>query len=76
MKSTLYDVIICDKNNQLICSHKRTYDAYQKYVTDPEHTSVLERNRIPQFKILSEVGKKDRTAHAPVYPGRALQLRV
>lgn len=37
VKSTLYDVIICDKNNQLICSHKRTYDAYQKYVTDPEH---------------------------------------
>ncbi|TGY66075.1 IS21 family transposase [Dubosiella muris] len=37
VKSTPYDVFICDQNNRLICTHKRTYDPFQKYVTNPDH---------------------------------------
>ena len=37
IKATLAEIRICDKNNKLICTHKRLYKDYPKYSTDPSH---------------------------------------
>ena len=37
IKATLSEIRVCDKNNKLICTHKRSYKEYPKYITDPSH---------------------------------------
>lgn len=37
LKATLGEIRICDKNNKLICVHRRSYKEFPKYITKPEH---------------------------------------
>ena len=37
LKATPTEIRICDKNNRLICTHKRSYNEYPKYITDDSH---------------------------------------
>lgn len=37
LKATPTEIKICDKNNRLICTHKRSYNEYPKYITDDSH---------------------------------------
>lgn len=37
VKASFFDIIIVDSMNHLICSHARSYNAYPKYITKPEH---------------------------------------
>ena len=37
LKATPTEIRICDMNNRLICTHKRSYNEYPKYITDDSH---------------------------------------
>lgn len=37
LKATMFDITICDENNRLICTHKRAYSTFPKYITKDEH---------------------------------------
>lgn len=37
LKATPTEIRICDKNNHLICTHKRSYNEFPKYITDDTH---------------------------------------
>ena len=37
LKASPSEIRICDKNNRLICSHKRSYNPFPKYITDDTH---------------------------------------
>lgn len=37
LKATMFDITICDENNRLICTHKRAYFVFPKYITKEEH---------------------------------------
>ena len=37
LKATIGEIRICDKNNKLICTHRRSYRDYPKYITKIEH---------------------------------------
>ena len=37
LKATMGEIRICDRNNKLICTHRRSYKDFPKYITKPEH---------------------------------------
>ena len=37
LKATMAEIRICDRNNKLICSHRRSYTTFPKYITKTEH---------------------------------------
>lgn len=37
LKATMAEIRICDRNNKLICAHRRSYTTFPKYITKPEH---------------------------------------
>lgn len=43
LKATATDIKICDKNNRLICTHKRSYAKFPLYVTKDEHMPAPHR---------------------------------
>ena len=60
LKATPTEIRICDQNNRLICSHKRCYNDYPKYVTNDSHMP-------PGHLYYKEINNKD----GEYYRGRA-----
>ena len=52
LKATASEVKICDRNNRLICTHKRSYNSFPKYITDESHMPASHR-------YYSEVNNRD-----------------
>lgn len=52
LKATLGEIRICDKNNRLICTHRRSYKDFPKYITKDEHMK-------PEHLYYKEVNSKD-----------------
>lgn len=52
LKATLGEIRICDRNNKLICVHRRSYKEFPKYITKPEHMK-------PEHLYYKEVNSKD-----------------
>ena len=43
LKATMSEVMICDRNNKLICRHERSYKKFPKYITDEDHMPQAHR---------------------------------
>lgn len=54
LKATMAEIRICDQNNKLICTHRRSYKDFPKYITKPEHMK-------PEHQYYKEVNSKDGT---------------
>ena len=52
LKATMAEIRICDRNNKLICTHRRYYKDFPKYITKPEHMA-------PEHQYYKEVNSKD-----------------
>jgi transposase len=52
LKATPTEIKICDKNNRLICTHKRIYNPFPKYITDESHMP-------PNHVFYKEINNKD-----------------
>ncbi len=52
IKATLAEIRICDKNNKLICTHKRIYGDNHRYITDPSHMPA-------SHQFYNEINSKD-----------------
>lgn len=52
LKATMAEVRICDRNNKLICTHRRSYKDFPKYITKPEHMAL-------EHQYYKEVNSKD-----------------
>lgn len=52
LKATMAEIRICDRNNRLICTHRRSYKDFPKYITKPEHMK-------PEHQYYKEVNSKD-----------------
>ncbi len=37
LKATMAEIRICDRNNKLICTHRRSYNEFPRYITKDEH---------------------------------------
>ena len=37
LKATMAEIRICDRNNKLICTHRRSYTTFPRYITKSEH---------------------------------------
>lgn len=37
LKATMAEIRICNRDNKLICTHRRSYTNFPKYITKPEH---------------------------------------
>ena len=46
------EIRICDRNNKLLCSHRRSYTNFPKYITKPEHMK-------PEHQYYRDVNSKD-----------------
>lgn len=52
LKATMAEIRICDKNNKLICTHRRSYKDFPKYITRTEHMK-------PEHQYYKEVNSRD-----------------
>ena len=52
LKATMAEIRICDHNNKLICTHRRSYKEFPKYITRQEHMA-------PEHQYYKEVNSKD-----------------
>ena len=52
LKATMAEIRICDRNNKLICTHRRSYKEFPKYITRREHMA-------PEHQYYKEVNSKD-----------------
>ncbi len=52
LKATMAEIRICDRNNKLICTHRRSYKEFPKYITKTEHMK-------PEHRFYKEVNSKD-----------------
>lgn len=52
LKATMAEIRICDRNNKLICNHKRSYNEFPKYITKDEHMK-------PEHLFYKEINAKD-----------------
>lgn len=52
LKATMAEIRICDKNNKLICTHRRSYKDFPKYITKQEHMK-------PEHQYYKDVNSKD-----------------
>lgn len=52
LKATMAEIRICDRNNKLVCTHRRSYKDFPKYITKPEHMK-------PEHQYYKEVNSKD-----------------
>ena len=52
LKATLAEIRICDRNNKLICTHRRSYKDFPRYITKTEHMK-------PEHLYYKEVNTKD-----------------
>ena len=52
LKATMAEVRICDRNNKLLCTHRRSYTDFPKYITKAEHMK-------PEHQYYHDVNSKD-----------------
>ena len=52
LKATIGEIRICDKNNKLLCTHRRSYKDFPKYITKSEHMK-------PEHQYYKEINSKD-----------------
>lgn len=52
LKATLTEIRICNRNNRLICKHRRSYKEFPLYITDDSHMK-------PEHLYYKEVNAKD-----------------
>ncbi len=52
LKATLSEIRICDSNNRLICTHRRSYRTFPLYITDASHMK-------PEHLYYKELNEKD-----------------
>lgn len=52
LKATMTEIRICDRNNKLLCTHRRSYKDFPKYITKTEHMK-------PEHQYYKEVNSKD-----------------
>ncbi len=52
VKASMYEVRICDQYNRIICTHKRVYSDFPRYITEPSHMR-------PEHLYYKEVNEKD-----------------
>ena len=52
LKATIAEIRICDRNNKLICTHRRSYNDFPRYITKPEHMK-------PEHQYYRDVNSKD-----------------
>ena len=52
LKATIAEIRICDRNNKLICTHRRSYKDFPRYITKPEHMK-------PEHQYYRDVNSKD-----------------
>ena len=52
LKATMAEIRICDRNNKLICTHRRSYTDFPKYITKAEHMK-------PEHQYYHDVNSKD-----------------
>ena len=52
LKATMAEIRICDRNNKLLCAHRRSYTDFPKYITKPEHMK-------PKHQYYRDVNSKD-----------------
>jgi hypothetical protein len=52
IKATIAEIKICDRNNKLICTHRRSYKDFPRYITNPEHMK-------PEHQYYKDVNSKD-----------------
>lgn len=52
LKATLSEIRICDRNNRLICTHRRSYTDFPKYITEDSHMK-------PSHLYYKDVNRKD-----------------
>lgn len=52
LKATMAEIRICDKNNKLICTHRRSYKDFPKYITKEDHLK-------PEHQYYRDVNSKD-----------------
>ena len=52
LKATMAESRICDRNNKLICTHRRSYTDFPKYITKTEHMK-------PEHQYYHDVNSKD-----------------
>ena len=52
IKATIAEIRICDRNNKLICTHRRSYKDFPRYITKDEHMK-------PEHQYYKEVNSKD-----------------
>lgn len=52
LKATMAEIKICDMNNKLICTHRRSYNDFPKYITKSEHLK-------PEHQYYKDVNSKD-----------------
>lgn len=52
LKATLSEIRICDRNNRLLCTHRRSYTDFPKYITEDSHMK-------PSHLYYKDVNRKD-----------------
>ena len=52
LKATMAEIRICDRNNKLICTHRRSYTTFPRYITKSEHMPS-------EHRYYREVNEKD-----------------
>jgi len=52
LKATMAEIRICDRNNKLLCTHRRSYKEFPRYITKDEHMKA-------EHRFYKEVNSKD-----------------
>ena len=52
LKATFSEIRICDRNNRLLCTHRRSYTDFPKYITEDSHMK-------PSHLYYKDVNRKD-----------------
>jgi len=52
LKATMTEIRICDQNNKLICTHRRSYKPFPLYITEDSHMK-------PEHQFYKEVNARD-----------------
>ncbi len=65
LKASYFDIIICDSMNHLICTHKRAYKPFPKYITKEEHMPESHRYYYLENKMNAESYKSWAKSYGP-----------
>ena len=65
LKASYFDIIICDSMKHLICTHKRAYKPFPKYITKEEHMPESHRYYYLENKMNAESYKSWAKSYGP-----------